>query len=224
MAEAVALVAVVLQAIGKTKFMLTESQKKEISELITQVEKNTGSEIVPAIVPSSDDYQIVWWKALALFTLTGLISFVICHIFYAQQFWFAFAVTSVYIVSGTLISIFIPTVKRVLIGPAYMQTRVERRALITFLNEEVFKTKNRIGILIFISSFERRVEIIGDTGINSNVTPEDWLNIASNFSSDYKKDPFTAIKSSIAACEILLLEKGFTADANDVNELSNEVR
>ena len=204
--------------------MLTESQKKEISELIAQVEKNTGSEIVPAIVSSSDDYEIVWWKALALFSATGLISFAITHILYAQQFWFAFAITSIYIIFGTLISIFVPTVKRVLIGQTYLHLRVERRALITFLNEEVFKTKNRIGILIFVSSFERMVEIIGDTGINSKVTPNDWVNIASNFSSDYKKDPFTAIKSAIAACEILLLEKGFTSDDDDVNELSNEVR
>lgn len=204
--------------------MLTESQKKEISELITQVEKNTGSEIVPAIVPTSDDYQIVWWKSLALFTVSGFISFIISHIFYNQQFWLAFAVTSAYIILGVFVSIFIPTIKRVLIGPAYMQQRVERRALITFLNEEVFRTKKRIGILIFVSSFERMVEVIGDSGINETVTADDWMNIVSNFSADYKKDPFTAIKSAIAACEILLLEKGFTGDENDVNELSNEVR
>lgn len=204
--------------------MLTESQKKEISALIAQVEKNTGSEIVPAIVPSSDDYQIVWWKSLALFSVSGFISFIISHIFYNEQFWMAFAVTCAYVILGTFVSIFIPTVKRVLIGPTYMQLRVERRALITFLNEEVFKTKKRIGILIFVSSFERMAEVIGDSGINEKVTPEDWMNIVSNFSDDYKKDPFTAIKSAIAACEILLLEKGFSGDDNDVNELSNEVR
>ena len=63
----------------------------------------------------------------------------------------------------------IPTLRRFLVSPDEMDHQVRRRALQAFVEHEVFATRERTGVLLILSLFERRVVVLGDAGINAKV-------------------------------------------------------
>lgn len=202
----------------------TEEQKKEIASLIEQVERQTGSEIVPYIVEQSDGYQIAFWKALAIFSVTALVTILVGHMFFADLF-LEIIVMFLYVLVGGFAAVFVPSIRKMFISRTYMAVQVERRALLAFLQEEVFKTRKRNGILIFISVYEQMIEVIGDTNINKSVSREEWDGVIKGVSEYLKRDDFQrAILNGISLCGDLLVKNGFTKRQDDVNELPNELR
>ena len=55
-----------------------------------------------------------------------------------------------------------------------LELRARQRAERCFLDEEVFATRDRTGILIFVAVFERQVVVMGDAGINRAVPDGAW--------------------------------------------------
>ncbi len=51
------------------------------------------------------------------------------------------------------------------------------RAESAFLTEEVFATRERTGILIFLALFEHRAVILGDAGIHRKVEEGTWQHL-----------------------------------------------
>ena len=58
-------------------------------------------------------------------------------------------------------------------GSGLIEETVHRRAA-QASHEEVFATRDRTGILLFVSLFEHRIEVVGDKGINDKVQQEEW--------------------------------------------------
>lgn len=102
---------------------------------------------------------------------------------------------------------------------------VSLRAKEAFLNEKVFETKERVGILIFISRLEHLVIVLGDEGINEKLASKDWEHIVSLITEGMKKNQIgNGLVNAIDQCKHLLLQHGFARKASDTNELSNELR
>ena len=76
--------------------------------------------------------------------------------------------------AGMALTHFVPSVKRLLAGRTLLRKRVSQRAAEAFIAEEVFDTRERTGILLFVSLFERHVLVVGDSGINTHVKQEEW--------------------------------------------------
>ena len=55
-----------------------------------------------------------------------------------------------------------------------MNEEVNQRTLQAFYENQLHKTKDGTGVMIFISLLEKRVNIIGDWGINSKVGQNFW--------------------------------------------------
>ena len=105
-----------------------------------------------------------------------------------------------------------------------MAKSVETRASQAFLSEEVFNTANRTGILLFISHFENRVEVIGDKGINQCVEQSDWNNIVTDMVKGIKQGRLTdGIVSGILDAGELLAKAGVYKPENP-NELFDGLR
>ena len=87
----------------------------------------------------------------------------------------------------------------------------------------VYNTKDRTGILIFISILERRVELLADSGINEKIPQGKWQNIVDNIIQGIKEKNVTAhLIESINDCGDLLAQH-FPIQPDDVNELSDEI-
>jgi putative membrane protein len=105
------------------------------------------------------------------------------------------------------------------------QQRVDERAALAFLEEELFKTRDRTGIMIFLSLFERRVRIMGDEGINKLVQKEEWDEIVGIIVQAMKNgSPAEGMLEAIWKCGHLLEKHGVQIRPDDTDELDNQIR
>ena len=112
-----------------------------------------------------------------------------------------------------------------MLSQAYMDKATRNRAETAFLEEEVFNTRQRTGILIFISFFEHEVIVMADKGISKVVDQKVWDSLVRIIIEHTKKGKITdGIVSAISRCGDILLEKGFVITPDDINELGDELR
>ena len=108
---------------------------------------------------------------------------------------------------------------------ATLDRRTRRRAAVAFLEEDVFKTRDRTGVLIFLSLFERRVVVMGDEGINRAVETADWQAIVDRLVGGiHEGRPGDALVEAIGECGKLLESKEVAIRPDDTDELSDELR
>lgn len=106
-----------------------------------------------------------------------------------------------------------------------MDHATRQRAENAFLEQEVFNTRHRTGIMIFISFFEHEVIIMGDQGISKVVEQKVWDKLVQDLTTQLRKGKTVeGLEATIKRCGEILLEKGFKKTADDVNELRDDVR
>lgn len=211
------------------KYTFTEAEKQAVEQAVKDLETVSCGEIVPYFVGSSDDYAEASWYVstlLSSFTviLIGLLSF-------TWQLPFRFTPMEVSIVTfcaiaiGYLFPIIFPAAKRWIVPKERQAQRVNQRALQAFLNEKVFETEERVGILIFVSRQEHMVLVIGDEGISKKVVQSDWQHIVDEIIEGVKTNKIgDGLVKAISSCKDLLLKHGFVRKSNDTNELHDGLR
>ncbi len=207
--------------------ILSEEEKIKIQKAVEEAEKQTSGEIVPYLVNQSDMYLEAIFKSALLFNQIILL---ILYIFAKLNQFSDFleiqnAILLVFI--GTFVGAFvgyIPFFRRFFAGKSTLHYRVQQKAWEAFVEREVFKTKDRIGVLIFISFFERIVYVLGDSGINQKVKKEDWMDIVQTIIQGIKTNQLSdGIIQAIYKCGELLKNSGLAIQKGDVNEISNEI-
>jgi putative membrane protein len=114
---------------------------------------------------------------------------------------------------------------RVLVPDEILDQRVLRRAEAAFLHEEVFKTRDRTGILVFLALLEHRALILADSGIHQVVPKEQWQQLASRLAAGIKDGRAKeALIDTIKACGALLVEHRLDIRHDDTNELADRPR
>jgi len=82
-----------------------------------------------------------------------------------------------------------------------------------------------VGIMIFISFFEREVMVIADRGISKVVEQKEWDKMVQGIIQNIRMGKVVdGIEAAILRCGEILLEKGFLKTADDVNELKDDLR
>ncbi|MDA0194166.1 MAG: hypothetical protein O2887_15305 [Bacteroidetes bacterium] len=212
-----------------SKTYFSEDEKKKISEAVKDLEGATSGELVPYFVPRSDTYDEASWylsammgaitaASVAIFSYLWLIPFRI------TPFELSIAIFLLMVV-GYLIPILLQSLKRVLVNKQKMLMRVSRRAEEVFLEEEIFNTDDRIGILVFVSQLEHMVVVLGDKGINEKLKSSDWERVVGTIVSGIKSKQLTnGLVEAIGQCKQLLLDNGFDNIPKDKNELSDDIR
>ena len=215
------------------KHILSEDDQSRIRDAVSKAEKKTSGEIVPHIARQSAGYEVAVWRAAAIGGLAASCVILPLVLFYPgwseSLAWLydgstqALAILAVGGLTAALTT-FVPSVKRTLAGRARMTRSVHLRAMQTFIEKEVFNTRDRTGILLFVSLFEHRIEVVGDAGINSKVTPEDWSDVVLRVREGIKAGKLAdGLVAGINLCGALLEKSGVDIRADDTNELSDEV-
>lgn len=98
-----------------------------------------------------------------------------------------------------------------------------RRASQLFEELKMTQTAARNGVLLYLSFKPRLVAVVGDEGIHQKVGDDFWQNVYQVMKSYCQQGEYTqAICQGIAEVEAPLA-KHFPIQADDVNELENEV-
>ena len=106
-----------------------------------------------------------------------------------------------------------------------MDRATYQRAETSFLQEQVFNTRQRTGIMIFVSFFEHEVIVMADKGISSVVDQKEWDKMVKNLTEHIRDNKVVeGLEIAIKRCGEILLEKGFHKSADDENELRDDLR
>lgn len=212
--------------------LIENLDRDEIAKAVQAAENRTAGEIVPYVVPKSDSYEIsVWRGASALSLIAITVALLIVQFYQGWGLGWIFTPWGVAVLAliggtvGALLGAYVPPVQRLLAGSDVLDATVHRAAMQAFLEEEVFSTRDRTGILLFISLQEHRIEVIGDTGINAKVSEDEWVDIVTRIRKGIKNRNLTAgLVDAIRMCGKLLERRGVEIREDDENELSDAVR
>lgn len=209
-------------------FNFSEKDKANIKEAVQKVEKVSSGEIVVYFAQRSDDYQEVRWFSAAFFMLVGAILVAGLSYFWMLPFATTPVETSMVILgfffTGFFISWLFPVSVRLLASQERLYARTMQRASEVFLNEEIFETRDRTGILIFTSYLEHQVHILADKGISKIVSQDQWTVIVDTILEGIKtKNLADGLVKGIAMLEKPLLDHGILIKPDDENELSDDI-
>ncbi len=201
----------------------------EIQKAVGEVEESTSGEIVPYVVLQSDGYEGTPWRGALMFAFAA--SLLADGLHQLGRFWGLEGYLWIGLppllggALGYAATMWIPWLRRSLIPREVMDRRVTRRAAVAFLEEEVFATRERTGILIFLSLFEHQVHVMGDSAINARVADEEWEEIVSNIAEGIRSGRAKeALMESLAKCGELLERRRVVRRPDDRNELSDHLR
>jgi putative membrane protein len=212
---------------------LKESDLERIKTAVKKAEEKISGEIVPVIVDRSGDYTIALYKgsligaSLTFITVVVLDRFVIKDavntLFYDPVFILLVVILGG--VLGAILPYFSDSIKRMLVARRYQDLVTRQTAENAFLEEEVFNTRQRTGIMIFVSFFEHEVIVMADKGISKIVDQKQWDNIVQNIIAEIKNGKIVeGLEKGITQCGEILLEKGFQKRIDDINELRDDLR
>ncbi len=200
-----------------------------IKAAVRQAESKISGEIVPVFVEKSEVYSVANYRAAIV---AGSLAFVAMIFF--DRYMPSLAIydpllifLSVVLVGlvGGLASNYVDLIKRIFIPQQHLDHATRQRAETAFLQEEVFNTRHRTGIMIFISFFEHEVMVIADRGITKMVEQKEWDKLVQGIIQNIRMGKVVeGIEAAILRCGEILLEKGFLKTADDVNELKDDLR
>lgn len=204
----------------------SKRDREAISEATAEAERQTSGELVVYVVERCDPYGEEGWKGALLGGAIGALVGALAAWFYGgwgapDELWILVG-AQIGLIAGWLASRF-EGVSRALIGEEVIDSRADGRAAEAFVEERVFATDARTGVLIFLALFEHRVIVMADEGISAAVPESAWDDIASSVALGIRDgSPTSALIDAVKRCADILSAHG--VPANQTNELSNEPR
>mgnify|MGYP000725033629 CR=1 FL=1 len=105
----------------------------------------------------------------------------------------------------------------------YCKEDVMDHAAFIFEKLEMHQTQLRNGVLFYVSIDPHGFAILGDVGINQKVADGFWENIKNHVIENFKKGQYATGLSEGIVMAGEQLKKYFPYEADDVNELSDEI-
>ncbi len=202
---------------------------ERIKAAVHQAESKISGEIVPVFVEKSGFYGVANYRAGVV---AAMLAFLLVIFFdrympslaiYDPLLILLFII--VFGLLGAVASKYVDIIKRIFIPQRHLDRSTRQRAETAFLQEEVFNTRHRTGIMIFISFFEREVMVIADRGISKVVEQKEWDKMVQGIIQNIRMGKVVdGMEGAILRCGEILLERGFVKTADDVNELKDDLR
>jgi putative membrane protein len=205
-----------------------DAELDRVRAAVAGAEECTAGEIVTYLVGECDTYPEATWRAAAIGGLAGLATAAALHDLLGWWGGLLLLWSAVPALlgagAGALLARW-PAIRRALVAPRELERRVTSRAEAAFLEEEVFATRDRSGILIFLALFEHRAVILGDRGIYRVVAPEEWRGLVEALVAGIRAGRAAdALVAAVEACGRLLEERGVALRPGDTDELADAPR
>lgn len=201
--------------------LLSPDEKKRVEQAVAQAEENTAGELAVVLTKRSDEYGFfrglfaVVISTVALYELGHLgpeIPQAVVWSLLPLLWWGLYSLAGL---SGVL---------RRLVPRGHQENAVAQRASSAFVDCGVTETRDRSGVLLFLSECEHRVVIVADKGIHQRVEADEWQNDVATIVTGIKAGK--TADGLVQAIERIgrILADAFPPRADDRNELSNQVR
>lgn len=210
-----------------------DSDLERIKAAVKEAEEKISGEIVPVIVENSGFYSIANYRGSLIGASLAFILIIILDRYVTHDSSVTLYYDSVFIftavllggVIGYVVPNFSSLIKRLLVNQKHLDRATRQRAENAFLEEEVFHTRHRTGIMIFISFFEQEVIIMADRGISKVVDQKLWDKMVADLVLNIRGEKIVeGLEAAIKRCGEILLEKGFLNTEDDINELRDDLR
>jgi putative membrane protein len=149
---------------------LDAAERERLENRVAEAEKQSGAEIVLAVAARSDCYAELPWKAFALGAVVGggaAAAFALVN-----PVWLPGAAALLAVVAtlgGGLVALLaclvLPCFARLLLDAHRAEVEARQYAQALFLERELFATRERCGVLLLVSLFERRLVLLPDRGL-----------------------------------------------------------
>jgi len=194
-------------------------ERANIEDAITRAERKTSGEIIVVVASASAGYfayAIMWAALIALLVpwpLIYLTNWPVEHIYLAQL--------GVFVLGAALTQW--EALRLAIVPQTIKRARAHQKAVEQFLAQNLYTTKGRTGVLIYVSFAERHAEVIADSGIYRKVPQETWKRVVDTFTTHLGGGArVEGFVTAIDACG-KLLAKHFPPARIDQNELPNHL-
>lgn len=195
-----------------------------IAAHVAALEAKTGTQVVAAVVGKADSYPEAPWKAFALGAGAGALATVIWQLILADWPADIAQAGDVLVILGSgaflalLTMLYLPFA-RLFVDRARRDVEVTQFAESLFFRRGLDRTRGRVGILLLVSLFERKVLILADEGFDGRIGADDWSVLTRRMTLLLRQGTTaSALRAGLDAMVALLLERGYYATGAD-NEL-----
>ena len=225
--------------------MLDETERARVEAAIRQAETKTSGEIYCVVAGDSSEYLEVpvAWAAIAALVAPAVLLAAGVHVSAPSldQGWTSAqmsmaaetaarsALAGAILLQGVLfvgvaILASLPPIRRLLTPRALKRHRVRRRAHEQFLAKSLQATRERTGVLIYVSIDEHMAELIADDGISSKVDAKVWADAMARLIEGFKTErPADGFEAAIGLCADILAEHFPARSGDNPNELPDNV-
>lgn len=208
------------------KTILSDQETQKLNALVAEVEKEKNIQVVLAVVRRSDSYAEIQWKAFALGSvITGFLIFIL-HLYFSNLNSILTLLSLPFFIGiiFMLISLIHPFA-RLFLSSHRVDLEVKQYAQSLFLSKDLFATEKRIGILMFISVFERKVFLLPDKGLQNQLPAEQLEEIINPMIVKLKnKNLYASFETGLKKLVSVLEANGnHPASATGKNELPDEI-
>lgn len=198
-----------------------ENYRTKLYQTIEELENNSLVEIVVIAKERSENY-----KDVALWGAFGLMSVVYTFLMFAPM---EFPILLVYFLTiatfflGFVLISIIPALKRAFVGKKRMKKQAEITGRAIFQKGGIRFTNDQIGILIYVSDFEKTVCVLPDRGAETAIPEEEWQKINIGFEQIYSKpNPAEALLTHLLSLKPIF-NQYIPPIENDINELPDDL-
>jgi putative membrane protein len=212
---------------NQVKQFLSDDQRARVNAAVGKAEKLTAGEIVVMFISASYHYPMANVIGATTFAIPLALIFtpVIGGWLWIgnQNMWlFLGLFTVIFILFHEIIKRTL-WLKRYFISRKEIGAEVKEAAVTHFFNHGLYRTRDKTGVLVLISVFERRVWVLADQGINAKVPEGHWESIVKMITDGIKQK--RATDAICAAVEKIgdLLKVHFPIKPDDIDELENVI-
>lgn len=218
--------------------LLSPSQVQTVSDAVARVEKTTSGEIVPMIVRRSSAVghvriivSLSWLLLLATLDILGTTFMAELSVWFYEKFGADFSHFLMWATAiGALLTIpisyylsRIDSIQRCLTPDSDLDFEVMERAQLEFYWAKLQETKDRTGILIFLSLMERKCVVLADEGISKLLPKETWDDVVKIvIDGIHAGQASEGLSKAVSKCGEILA-KHFPPTSQNPNELANHL-
>ena len=204
-----------------TSSKIDQAACESLAGCVAEIEKHTNAELVIVVRARSGSYSQADYLAGALLAFLGLLFLLFSPISF-QHYWVAIDVVLLFLL-GAFVSAKTRVLRRLLTTPKFREHAVRTGAAAMFYEAGIANTQAELGVLVFLSLLERRLEVIADRGVLQSVPSLEWNECLFELHQAGKATEFNALLKSLRLLGALLAAY-VPATGENPNELPDKPR
>jgi putative membrane protein len=200
---------------------LTPAGEQQLDEAIAEVEARSRAELVVVVRPAAGDYlgnDMLVASGVALTTL----AFQLYSSFEFALHWMLIHPPLIGAVTVALLRL-VPGLRAMFVSETRMRAAAETAAAACFHRKGIRHTRERTGILVYVSLFENMVVVLPDSGISQAIAADAWRDAVTPIEAVLRDEGDAGILASRLRVLADVLARWCEARADDVDELPNRV-